>query len=1474
MPREVAKIALMIAGRHAPPRANWTVSLALMLVWVAALSLRLFGLNWDQGQDLHPDELFVGKIVLVDRIRLEWPPDVANLLDPATSRMNARSQDPATGQWREFAYGSLPLYVTDFTAWLMGTVTGVNWNAGERVFLVGRFLSAVLDSFTAIVTFAIGARIAGRRAGLAAALLAALAPMMIQLSHFFTTDSWLAFFVAVCLWQCVVAVQDGGMKPLVLAGVASGLALATKGSVFTLFGIVAMAGLLQAMPAWQTGDRAGSARLLAIRGIAAGVAALLAFAIFEPYALAAPDIYIQSLRTQADIVRGRFDVPFTRHFVATGALHPIGQFVKWGGGPVFGLLSIAGVALLGKMAWRERSGPALLLLTWLVGYLLVILAAEVRFLRYLAPVVPVLAIAGGLALDVIWSRVEVRFGRRAGSALAAGLVAGCALWTFAFMTVYAGEHPRLAASRWMFDQIPPGSAISSEYWDDALPRNFDPVLNAQAFDFRDVPADMYSDRPPPETADALFGLLRDSDYIVLSSNRVQRSIDAAPWRYPVQIRFYELLQSGELGFSLAGEWSRPPRLGPLVFDDQGADESFINYDHPQVRIYQRDELIPRAAYLTLMTPALDRPWSPTRHHPGPTLEFDGPVGELPVVDDARWSAALSGSTTGAVTIWLALLIALQAAVLPLAASLFRRFPDRGWGFARLLALVVPGFVVWFGASVGLFSFRAVWCWVALLIAGGAAWGVWVRQRRRGRSLPLISRESAWAEAAFWLVFLVFLFFRVRNPDSWHPTWGGEKPMEFAQLNGILRSAHFPPIDPWFSDGYLNYYYYGIYLMAWLMKLGGIPSEIAFNLAQPTVMGLLASGVFSLGAALAGSITRRRRLALVGGVAAVVFTVLIGNLTTAARLFRGNLPPRSDFGAWVWDGSRAIENAITEFPFFSGLYADLHAHVIALPVTVLAIALSFALATSQPDRDRLPTLSRLALLSLALGTLSATNAWDVPVYGALAVASVWLATRHMEPLKRRMTWFAGGAVSLAAGSYLLFLPFHRSFVALFGSLAPVRDPTPVSQWVLHIGGLAAVVAAGLIAMQLPRRRLPQFRWLRAGTFVAVLLVAWFVAAVLAMILGHPVALLGLAATILVAAFSLAAAWVSAERPGVPEAERWVERLPVVFGGALVVIALLQGRTVLALVLCGLALAATGFLCGQSTPRRFVSLLAAAAFGVMAGVEIVVVADDLLGGPAYRMNTVFKFYNQVWILLAVAAAVLFAMAVASRPFRLAEERIARSWWSLAASLAVVVTVASLLYPIFAISPRLHQRFVPELGRGSLNGLGWMDEAWLPSLAYPDGRLTFADDRAIIDWFNADVAGTPVIAEATIGPYRCNGSRISIATGLPTILGWERHQSQQRYLSSLDGRAADVDRLYRSEDPQEKLEILRRYGVEYVVVGDLERAYPIASNECEATNPTGGIEAFERMVGDSLEIAFERGDSRVYRVLPEAAEVARIR
>lgn len=1466
---------MMTSNGARSPAAAWRLSLCLIVL--SALAVRLYGLNWDHGADLHPDELFVAKIVLIDRIRLDWPPDFTNLLDPARSGLNPRSVDPVTGEYREFAYGALPLFVTDLAAWILSRLTGVNWNAMDHAYLVGRTLSALLSALTIVPVAYLGRRIGGPMVGLLAAFFAALAPMSIQLAHFFTTDSWLTFFVACALLASAVAASRGAVWHFALAGAAFGLAMASKGSVFSLVVPIVVAVFYNAARKWGDESHSRTAISAAVHLLAAGFSSLAAFAVFEPFALLRPAVYVQSLATQADIVSGKFDVPFTRVYAGTTpVLYQIEQLVRWGYGPVAGLLALAGMGLLAARAPRGEA-TALVLMSWSIPYCAVLIVADVKFLRYLEPLAPVLAIGAGLAVVRLRAALSTRPSLLLPARAAApAILIGALAWTAAFTSIYSHENPRVAATKWIYAMIPPGSILTAEYWDDALPRALAYSLTPTSFGYGSVLLDLYRDLPPEEISSEIYDALSRADYIVQSSERVESAVHAAPWRYPAQGRFFDELENGNLGFQLAATFERRPSVLGRAIDDRGADESFINYDHPHVSIYRQIAEISRSSYDSVMSWALERPWHPFRTPPEPTLLLDTPVGDNPFVNDARWSAWLTSSTAGAVAVWLTLLVVLQIAGLPLARAVFSAFPDAGWGLARILVILVAAYPIWLGASLHVFRFRAIWAILGLVIVAAAGWVV-VKRRLPESYHPGQSRSWLHAEAAFWIVFSIFLAFRLVVPDGWHPFWGGEKPMEFALINAIGRSAYFPSYDPWYADGYVNYYYYGFYLIAFLGKLTGIPAEIAFNLALPTMMGLLASSGYSVARSLAHGVTRSRRLGIAGGWVGVAVLTLAGNLSSARTLVEG-VPDRFDpFIVWVWSGSRAIDNAITEFPFFTGLYADLHAHVVALPITLVAIALSMAIASASPPREhgregiaRLrASMLPLSLLALTIGSLGVTNAWDVPVYAALAMASLFMAAFGAGCNGRRIAWFVGAVAIVGCGAWLLFLPFHTHFVALFSQIAVVRDPTTLSQFLTHFGLFVVVCSVGLTVLLLPAFAS------RIGSAGPWLAIAAFGSGVFLFAIADDSWMSKLAELLAVTSLTggpLIASWQRLGRllrPG--NAQQALGQILALLGAAGLVAGVYAQRPVLGLGFALGAASAVGWLMLNRFPERFVCLLTTAAFSVIAGAEIVVVADDLIDTAAYRMNTVFKFYNQVWVLLSIASAALIALMARNLlvHIRQADARPnaggARTAWSrFGIAAASLLFLASLAYPAMAIGPRLSQRFDPGSERGTLNALSWMGQGIVPIIGSgEDAEISYRGDARAIQWLLDNVDGSPVIAEASIGPYRCNGSRISAATGLPTIIGWERHQQQQRYPEDLPHRVRDVRTLFTSADIVEKAAILNRYNVEFVIVGDLERIYPVANNECSPTGSPEGIESFDRMVGTSLDVAYADGSTTIYLV-----------
>ncbi|HEX7594419.1 MAG TPA: DUF2298 domain-containing protein, partial [Anaerolineae bacterium] len=282
------------------------------------------------------------------------------------------------------------------------------------------------------------------------------------------------------------------------------------------------------------------------------------------------------------------------------------------------------------------------------------------------------------------------------------------------------------------------------------------------------------------------------------------------------------------------------------------------------------------------------------------------------------------------------------------------------------------------------------------------------------------------------------------------------------------------------------------------------------------------------------------------------------------------------------------------------------------------------------------------------------------------------------------------------------------------------------------------------------------------------------------------------------------------------------------------------------------------------RRLVALLIAAGLALTLMVEVVVYKGDI-----GRMNTVFKFYLQVWVFFGVAAAVGLAMILQAADHRRQTTDTAvpslgmtvRSSHSHHSSLAlpvwwwasfVLLVCAGLLYPITAARAKVNDRFVA----GSPPGLNGMD--YMRTAVYQDGdhALLLETDRQAIEWLRANVQGSPGVLEGNAPLYRW-GSRISVYTGLPTVIGWDWHQKQQRSVvdgAIIDQRIATVATIYNTPDPQVALDALARFRVQYIYVGDLERAYYNAL----------GLAKFDAMArAGALQVVYQNGHVEIYEI-----------
>ena len=1034
-----------------------------------------------------------------------------------------------------------------------------------------------------------------------------------------------------------------------------------------------------------------------------------------------------------------------------------------------------------------------------------------------------------------------------------------------------------------------GAALANEGdWDDGLPLRMDGYDGFGGIYPRDLNFNMYWDDNPDKLA-RFTRILDQADYIAISSSRQWATLPRLPERFPMTTRYYRALLGcpeersiewcynvaqvgdfrGGLGFELVHVEASPPTLGAWRINDQFAEEAFTVYDHPKVFIFRKTaEYDPQRVRALLgsvdfsrvvrVTPKKAAPHPMDLLLPAPRLAVQQAGGTWRTLFDVhaplnRWR----GLGTAA---WYLSLFLLGLAAYPFTRLALHSLPDKGYPLARISGLLLLAWGVWLPASYTVpFERPLIGAVLALIVLAGAALA-WAQrtglraewQARRGYFL----RVEMLALAAFLLV----LFLRWGNPDLWHPWKGGEKPMDFSYFNAVLKSTTFPPYDPWYAGGYINYYYYGFVLAGVLVKFLGLVPAFAYNLLIPTLFMLIVLGAFSLGVNLTAWGRRNRlspaetaplRLPLAGGMLAALALAVMGNLGTARMIWRGyqmlaapsatneaiaglSLLTRLWWGLqgmlrslagaslpygiadWYWLPSRAIPplgdvEPITEFPAFTVIYADLHAHLIALPVTLLALAFALAVVYAL-SRGQRPPLAGVFLGALAIGALKPTNTWDWPTYLALSLLALgWAAFAPRVAAAGPSEGEAAARTGRRLAPLLLFLALvstlYRPYDLWFGSGYNKVDwwfgpKTPLSAYFVHWGGFLFVLVSWLAWETLrwmartplsALGRLRPYRNLITGTLAAF--------GGLMLLLGLPL-------------------------PGTE-----IPPLRDAVHVAWVVIPL--GVWVLALL----------FNPHLNAPRRAVLFLTGAALALTLLVEVIVLRGDI-----GRMNTVFKFYYQGWTLLGLsAAAALWWLFQEALPH----------WRGAGALLwqgALALLAASmLLYPLMGGAAKFKDRMAAEAPH-TLDGMAYMQYA-----EYYDqgGPYPLKPDYAAIRWLQENVDGSPVIVEGNTPEYRW-GTRITMYTGLPGVVGWNWHQRQQRGgvipADWVTSRIGEVTFFYSTEDAQAAADFLRKYGARYFVLGNLERAY----------YPASGLGKFAAYDGVLWRAVFRSGDTIVYEVL----------
>ncbi|MCU0499100.1 MAG: DUF2298 domain-containing protein [Anaerolineae bacterium] len=1048
--------------------------------------------------------------------------------------------------------------------------------------------------------------------------------------------------------------------------------------------------------------------------------------------------------------------------------------------------------------------------------------------------------------------------------------------------------------------------------------------------------------------DRMLRILDNTDYIIIGTNRRYDSHSRIPLRWNMTNRYYEALFNGELGYDLVATFQETYELGPLRVSDQHlptydspewlneleAEEAFHVYDHPVVFVFRRSENYdPQQAQAILYSVPLTRPgvitpgydpyndptlygpvvWDVQRASESPTqlkmtsemltLQYNGGTWSERFDRDGLINSSQMISLIGW---WLSVML-IGFAVYPILFVLTPGLADRGYAFAKFAGILIIAWISWTLASVRL----PLWSpegirLIAVILALVSLAIFWTRRKemiafmREHRTLLIT------IEILSLVMFVAFVGVRLSNPDLWTIGYGGEKPMDFAYFNGILRSTIFPPIDPWYANGYLNYYYFGFVIVGVPTLFTGVVPSVAYNLILPTLfsaLGLAAfGGAYSIVAAWKtrtpnGTITVRRRATAnpyVAGVMALLMVVVFGNLDTPrvfltavaqvgdydpydsmneflireyrdqhgrepsdetinallqqaanpsfadnlryqvaistniitsigtgiGRMISNERQPFVDPQRWFWAPSRVVgegigngDPSITEMPAFTFIYGDLHAHMIAMPMMLLFVGLLFNEITlaGREQRRFFARLTAIALLGGIGGLFFATNTWDYPTFMLFGVLGL---------------------------GYAWWLSWRE-----------------ITRWSL----LSVFWRVGLFLIAARLATLPYDTWF-ASAYNAIGLWEGAKTPLWAYLIVHGLFLFFLVSLLIWETWR----WLSTARVrALRGKESWVVIGLAAIGLTLlgaIAAALLDYQAALIVLPLVLWIGMLFFRPGQSIPMQFVLVLAGLALAITLGVEVVVLAGD--NG---RQNMIFKFYIQVWLLFSVAAGVAAAwLWRASENWSIG----LRTVWSLGAATLIF---AAALFPVMATRAKAVYRLGDEIPL-TLDGAAFMRYADYSEDGQP---FDLHADYQIIHWLQENVQGSPVIIEGVSrGVLYYWGGRISIYTGLPSVIGWDHHQRQQRSLDPLpqlvNQRIANVNYFYNTLDIPQAWRILRNFGVSYVVVGSLENArYGAGLAKLDQMVAMGMLEVvFETPLQSTPNGALITGTARIYRVNPAAA------
>lgn len=821
--------------------------------------------------------------------------------------------------------------------------------------------------------------------------------------------------------------------------------------------------------------------------------------------------------------------------------------------------------------------------------------------------------------------------------------------------------------------------------------------------------------------------------------------------------------------------------------------------------------------------------------------------------------------------WWGATVILGIAFYPLSAMIFRRFDDRGYLFSKAIGLVVTGWLMWLLASLKILPFttrNCYWCLGACILCNYTGVLIyWLRKRKESAAKASVedkdpegdaedgvkqeadteaektkaeedneytrvfaayekkeesakssrvkhekmkrkraaAKQKADAEAAaqseecaetgdeteeqspirphwerililellFFMIFIAYMYMKGFNPKA----YGTEKMMDYGFMTSMFKTEYFPVEDFWFAGEGLNYYYFGQYIMTFLTKVSFNTVSYGYNLALGTGFAFCATLVYSLVCQVMRVFIAQKKKKISDAVSHVAGALAAIAVTIAGNghyiVFNWLVPmlwdtfqiPGDKPSYWFPNSTRYIgytpdthDKTIHEFPSYSFILGDLHAHVVNITFVLTLTAILFSFLMNRQEAMKAAIVKRrngqktkvsvfretfqlpVIAVGYLVGIFMMSNYWDFPIYFVVAGAVILTSNAIICGFDIR-TWAltAMHAIVVLAVAFLVALPFNSNFVAMANGILLAETHTAFYQLII-LWGLQIVIVIG---------------------FVTALI------------------------------------WKEIQRNKKNQAEKAAEKTETAAADA-------DGDSKEG----SEAVRQNRFVCfleNLAISDLFILILGLCAIGLVLTPEVIYMSD-IYAGDYKRSNTMFKLVYQAFILFGISIGYILTR------FVLLKETRRQFKWGIAGIVLMLWTCG-----YFGTSVR----------------------AWFGDLSNEDNYKGIRADRyiyeeqptdaAAIAWLNENVQGRPVILEANGDSYTID-NRVSVLTGLPTVLGWRVHEwLWHNSLEPVSARAAEVQTMYTSQDQELVRALLNKYKVTYLFVGscEYEKYAPIGMN-----------------------------------------------